>query len=95
MLTRRDVLQTAVAGAVLALDARFGWAQGNSVITKAIPATGERLPIVGLGSSATFSQVAGAADLEAISGVFKAMLEQGGKVFDTAPGYGGQRSRGP
>ena len=88
MLTRRDVLTTAAAGAALALDVRFGWAQGGNVITKAIPSTGERLPIVGLGSSATFSRVAGADDLAAIEGVFKAMLEQGGKVFDTAPGYG-------
>jgi aryl-alcohol dehydrogenase-like predicted oxidoreductase len=88
MLTRRDVLTTAAAGAALALDVRFGWAQGGDVITKAIPSTGERLPIVGLGSSATFSRVAGADDLAAIEGVFKAMLEQGGKVFDTAPGYG-------
>jgi aryl-alcohol dehydrogenase-like predicted oxidoreductase len=88
MLTRRDVLTTAAAGAALALDVRFGWAQGSNVITKAIPSTGEQLPIVGLGSSATFSRVAGADDLAAIEGVFKAMLEQGGKVFDTAPGYG-------
>ena len=54
----------------------------------AIPKTGEQLPIVGLGSSATFSQVAGAADSEAIRSVFTAMLENGGTVFDTAPGYG-------
>jgi aryl-alcohol dehydrogenase-like predicted oxidoreductase len=53
-----------------------------------LPKTGERLPIVGLGSSATFSQIAGAADIEAIKSVFSAMLEQGGTVFDTAPGYG-------
>ena len=56
--------------------------------TRAIPKTGEQLPIVGLGSSATFSQVAGAADTEAIKSVFTAMLEHGGTVFDTAPGYG-------
>jgi aryl-alcohol dehydrogenase-like predicted oxidoreductase len=57
-------------------------------MTRPIPKTGERLPIVGLGSSATFSQVAGADDIEAIKSVFMAMLEQGGTVFDTAPGYG-------
>lgn len=88
MLTRREYLAlTAHAGAALALP-RALFAQAGDVITRAIPKTGETLPIIGLGSSATFSQVAGAADTDAISGVFSAMLEHGGTVFDTAPGYG-------
>ncbi len=88
MLTRRDALLTMGASAV-ALQARWSWAQGaGKLITKPIPSTGEPLPIVGLGSSTSFSAAARADDLEAISAVFKAMLEQGGTVFDTAPGYG-------
>jgi aryl-alcohol dehydrogenase-like predicted oxidoreductase len=87
MLTRREYLAlTAQAGAALALPAHV-FAQG-SVITRPIPKTGEPLPIVGLGSSATFSQIAAAADVEAIRSVFSAMIENGGTVFDTAPGYG-------
>ena len=88
MLTRREYLAlTAQAGAALVLsDSLF--AQAGDVITRAIPKTGEQLPIVGLGSSATFSQIAGAADTEAIKSVFSAMIEHGGTVFDTAPGYG-------
>jgi aryl-alcohol dehydrogenase-like predicted oxidoreductase len=88
MLNRRDYLKlTAQAGAALALPVNV-FAQAGQVITRPIPKTGEQLPIVGLGSSATFSQVAGAADTEAIRSVFTAMLEHGGTVFDTAPGYG-------
>jgi aryl-alcohol dehydrogenase-like predicted oxidoreductase len=88
MLTRREYLAlSAQAGAALALPQAL-FAQAGDLITRAIPKTGERLPIVGLGSSATFSQIAGAADIEAIKAVFSAMLEQGGTVFDTAPGYG-------
>jgi aryl-alcohol dehydrogenase-like predicted oxidoreductase len=88
MLNRRDYLKlTAQAGAALALPVTL-FAQAGQVITRPIPKTGEQLPIVGLGSSATFSQVAGAADTEAIRSVFTAMLEHGGTVFDTAPGYG-------
>jgi len=87
MLTRREYLAlTAQAGAALALPASV-FAQGG-VITRPIPKTGEQLPIVGLGSSATFSQIAGAADVEGIRSVFSAMLDNGGTVFDTAPGYG-------
>lgn len=88
MLTRREYLAlTAQAGALLALPQEL-LAQAGRVLTRPIPKTGEQLPIVGLGSSATFSQVAGAADTEAIRSVFSAMLEHGGTVFDTAPGYG-------
>jgi aryl-alcohol dehydrogenase-like predicted oxidoreductase len=92
MLTRREYLAlTAQAGAALALPnallAQAG-AESGEVITRAIPKTNERLPIIGLGSSATFSEIAGAADIEGIKAVFAAMLEQGGTVFDTAPGYG-------
>jgi aryl-alcohol dehydrogenase-like predicted oxidoreductase len=88
MLTRREYLAlTAQAGAALALPQAL-FAQAGPLITRPVPKTGEQLPIVGLGSSATFSQIAGAADVDAIKSVFSAMLEQGGTVFDTAPGYG-------
>ncbi|HET7608611.1 MAG TPA: aldo/keto reductase [Gammaproteobacteria bacterium] len=88
MLTRREYLAlTARAGAALALPQAL-LAQAGEVLTRPIPKSGERLPVVGLGSSATFSQIAGAADIEAIKAVFSAMLEHGGTVFDTAPGYG-------
>jgi aryl-alcohol dehydrogenase-like predicted oxidoreductase len=90
MLTRREYLaMTATTCAALAFKTRLASAQqGGALITRPIPATGEQLPIVGLGSSATFSDVAGAEDIEAIRAVFKTMVEQGGTVFDTAPGYG-------
>jgi aryl-alcohol dehydrogenase-like predicted oxidoreductase len=96
MLTRRECLASTVkVSAALALpQALVACAgalvdpAGGRVMTRPIPKTGEQVPIVGLGSSATFSQVAGAADTEAIKSVFTAMLEQGGTVFDTAPGYG-------
>jgi aryl-alcohol dehydrogenase-like predicted oxidoreductase len=88
MLTRREWLTlTAGAGAALALDRAQLLAQ-QRLVTRAVPSTGEQLPIVGLGSSATFAQVARAEDVAAIGAVFKAMVDGGGTVFDTAPGYG-------
>jgi aryl-alcohol dehydrogenase-like predicted oxidoreductase len=88
MLTRREYLAlTAKVGAAMALPQAL-FAQAGELIRRAIPKSGEQVPIVGLGSSATFSQIAGAADTEAIKAVFTAMLENGGTVFDTAPGYG-------
>jgi aryl-alcohol dehydrogenase-like predicted oxidoreductase len=55
---------------------------------RAIPSSGERLPVVGLGSSATFSQVAKSEDVSALREVIKAMVDRGASVLDTAPAYG-------
>jgi aryl-alcohol dehydrogenase-like predicted oxidoreductase len=88
MLSRREWLSLTLAtGAAAALDRAWLSAQ-QPLIARAIPAGGERIPIVGLGSSATFSQVARKDDVTAISDVLKAMVSGGGTVFDTAPGYG-------
>jgi aryl-alcohol dehydrogenase-like predicted oxidoreductase len=96
-ISRRDAFRMALGvGAGLALRPRGAWAheaawdklQASGLITRAIPSTGERLPIIGLGSSATFSQVARTEDITALREVLRTMHEGGGRVFDTAPGYG-------
>ena len=60
----------------------------TQLITRAIPSTGEQIPVVGLGSSATFSQVARTEDVTALREVLRTLVNMGGRVFDTAPGYG-------
>ena len=90
MINRREWLGLSLgAGAAIALNPRLLWAARQQLITRAIPSTGERLPIVGLGSSATFSQVARSEDASALRDVLRTMIERGGRVFDTAPSYGG------
>ena len=92
MTTRRDWLKgIGAATGMLALApgaARGADAARAEPITRAIPKTGERLPIVGLGSSATFSQVARNEDVGALREVLARMTALGGTVFDTAPAYG-------
>lgn len=90
MLTRRDCLVlTAQSCAAIGLAPRLAAAQSaGAVVTRPIPATGEQIPIIGLGSSATFSDAATEEEIAVIRDVFSAMLEQGGTVFDTAPSYG-------
>jgi aryl-alcohol dehydrogenase-like predicted oxidoreductase len=88
VLSRREFLAlTANACAMLALGARPLSAQkDDAVITRPIPSTGERLPIVGLGSAANFWGF-DELDTEAVRAVFQAMIDTGGTVFDTAPDY--------
>ncbi|TVP57249.1 MAG: aldo/keto reductase [Gemmatimonadales bacterium] len=94
MVSRRDWLKiTAAAGAALSLPPSLlraieGGTLRQELIRRAVPSTGEQLPIVGLGSSATFSQVARSEDYSQLGQVLSAMVEHGGTVFDTAPGYG-------
>jgi aryl-alcohol dehydrogenase-like predicted oxidoreductase len=87
MRTRREWLLGA-AGALAALEAPRGASGEGALITRAIPRTGERLPIVGLGSSATFQEVADDAEVATVRAVMKQMVDLGGRVFDTAPSYG-------
>ena len=95
MISRREWLRLSLGtGAAIAcgrrqIDAQVLDAlQPKQLLMRAIPATGERVPIVGLGSSATFAQVARSEDVSALKEVIRTMVEQGGRVFDTAPGYG-------
>ena len=90
MVTRRDWLKiTAAAGAALTLDPRVLHALSRQeMLSRVIPGTDERLPVVGLGSSATFSRVARSEDATALREVLSTFVEHGGTVFDTAPGYG-------
>jgi aryl-alcohol dehydrogenase-like predicted oxidoreductase len=92
MITRRKWLGLTL-GAGAALTLRPSLLQGlvpagAQLITRAIPSSGEKIPLVGLGSSATFAQVARSEDVSALTEVFRTMAELGGSVFDTAPGYG-------
>jgi aryl-alcohol dehydrogenase-like predicted oxidoreductase len=91
MTTRREWLRCmAGAAGALAFDAKALLAAQNdpALITRPIPSTGERLPIVGLGGSATFAQVARSEDATALKPVLEQMAKLGGTVFDTAPAYG-------
>lgn len=90
MITRRDCLKysllTAAAAALPPQLTRAAHPEGR--IFRAIPKTGERLPIVGLGSSATFRSMADSGDVSALAEVLRTFFDNGGTVFDTAPAYG-------
>lgn len=91
MITRREYLKlSAAAGVALAISPKLLLADDApaALITREIPGTGERLPVVGLGSSASFSRIAGEGELGRVREVLEALVQHGGRVFDTAPSYG-------
>jgi aryl-alcohol dehydrogenase-like predicted oxidoreductase len=89
-LTRRQFAKLPIAAlatgaASLALPA---FAQpAPPLTTRPIPSTGESLPAVGLGTAAVFDS-ADAATLQNARAVVRALIDNGGKLIDTASTYG-------
>ena len=56
-------------------------------LMRAIPKTGEKLPVIGLGSARTFD-VRGSAQMKPVGEVLTLFVKHGGKVIDSSPMYG-------
>ena len=81
--TRRDVLAMLSAAGVAGFGPVRSLAQ-ERMPARAIPSTGEMLPVVGLGSSKVVSQVSTNGP-EALAAVLRALVANGGSVVDTWP----------
>jgi len=81
-ITRREFGALAAS----ALVARPAFAQGGELITRPIPSTGERMPVVGLGTSRVFARD-DAATRAAADKVIRTLSGGGGKLIDTASVY--------
>jgi len=57
-------------------------------ITRAIPSTGEKLPVIGLGSALTFDVPSRSSQAQTIGEVISLFVKHGGKLIDTSPAYG-------
>jgi aryl-alcohol dehydrogenase-like predicted oxidoreductase len=85
--TRRQF--TALAATTLA---RPSFAAADpSLITRTIPRTGERLPVVGLGTAAVFESN-DAPTQQAAAAIVRTLIEAGARLIDTASTYGDAES---
>ena len=74
--------------AALAATPVVGSSQTSSALTKAIPSSGERIPIMGMGTWQTFD-VGRSSDARArLRGVLQEFFDRGGKLIDSSPMYG-------
>ena len=87
-VSRRALLKT-LAGVGLAAGSCPSWllAESRQAIKKPIPVSGEKLPVIGMGSSRTFD-VSEAQARSALLPVLQAFFDRGGALIDSSPMYG-------
>ncbi|HML08601.1 MAG TPA: aldo/keto reductase [Xanthobacteraceae bacterium] len=86
-MTRREF--TIATGAAALAPRAF--AQAPAILTRAIPSSGERLPVVGLGTAQVFNTNDDATRQKAAA-VVQALAAGGGRLIDTASVYGDAES---
>jgi diketogulonate reductase-like aldo/keto reductase len=95
-LTRRTLLTSlAAAGAASALrpwiaaaDPSPAAAHPGPILTRPVPSTGEKLPLVGLGSWITFNVGDDPGARDSCAEVMRAFFQEGGRLIDSSPMYG-------
>jgi aryl-alcohol dehydrogenase-like predicted oxidoreductase len=89
-VSRRSVMKGGLAAGIgMALGSAPAWAADAAslpLITKAVPSTGEKLPVIGLGTNAY--SVTAPEEIAARREVLKQFPQLGAKIIDTARGYG-------
>jgi diketogulonate reductase-like aldo/keto reductase len=86
-LSRRQFLRLAGAGLVYPLVARAAVDSRDGVHSRAIPASGERLPVIGMGSYITFDIGDDSEALRQRTEVLRAFFAAGGRLIDSSPMY--------
>lgn len=87
LVSRRDVLRAGIVGSVaMALHAPGAQSAESAPILKAIPSSGGKIAVIGLGTNAY--GVTDAAELASRKEVLQRMASLGGRVIDTAHQYG-------
>ena len=84
LLTRRQAIAAAAALGTLPL---AGMAGERRMLTRPIPSSGERLPVVGLGTYSVFDVASTPEAIAQRRRIVELLLDAGGSVIDTSPMY--------
>jgi diketogulonate reductase-like aldo/keto reductase len=99
MINRRQILKisaTLAATQITGLRAETtdpASTAATTLIRKAIPGSGELLPVVGMGTSQTFDTGDDAESIKSLTEVMQAFYAGGGSIIDSSPMYGNAESR--
>ncbi len=64
------------------------FASVDQKIQKAIPSSGERIPVIGLGTSRTFDALGHPVQIQQLQAVLQSFFSYGGAMIDSSPMYG-------
>ncbi len=81
---RREVI---AAGASLGLVPGIGRSESDSMLTRPIPATGEQLPVIGLGTYEVFDVSSTSSEIATRKTIVDSLVARGGSLLDTSPMY--------
>lgn len=92
MFNRRQFLGCTGAAALTAIvSPTFAFAAPSAEVgpmaMRAIPSSGERIPVIGMGTSGSFEVSSDASARNPLRAVLRRFLSGGGKLIDTAPSY--------
>ncbi len=87
-LSRRDTLRVFGATAAGAFLGASGAGASAEQMLRAIPSSGERIPVIGLGTWSTFDVGSSAAERTPLEEVLARFVERGGRLVDSSPMYG-------
>ncbi len=98
MPTRRNFMQQSAAAAFVAsvyahptaasAAAGMSASAATGMTLREIPSTGEKIPVIGMGTSGSFEVDDGSPEYDALRDVLRRFFAGGGSVIDTAPTYG-------
>ena len=88
LTSRRELIQAGVATGIIAslpgtVNGQVASASAEMVLTRPIPSSGERVPVIGIGTNQF-----GRTEYDNVRDVLARMHAMGGRVIDTAAGYG-------
>ncbi len=84
----RRIAATTAALACAARSAANPLPDSSPILERAIPASGEKLPVIGLGTWQTFDVGANPAARAPLERVLETFVQMGGKMIDSSPMYG-------
>jgi aryl-alcohol dehydrogenase-like predicted oxidoreductase len=88
-ITRRNFLQgLCMMSAGMAFVPMTAYGQNRKPITRTIPSSGERIPVIGMGTSRTFDVGDDPQARRQLQEVLQAFFDNGGALIDSSPMYG-------
>lgn len=88
LVTRRTALATLAGGLAAAALPAGARAAPADLVTRPIPSTGERIPVVGMGTWQTFNVGGDPVLREQRADIVRVLFDGGGRVIDSSPMYG-------